>query len=340
MIIKKLLKQYYDIQVQKTYALEGGFRNQCYKVTTADNSYIFIIYKKERGIRDLIKNAHDVAIFLSQKHFPTRIPILTIKGKEYIRDEYEDGVHFCALYNFLSGETIQWEAYTRRHLKSMGKTLSDLHFTLKKFPKHRLQKSKIQRWSDATKKEVTEMKKYLEEVEPWIKRKLKVKLIWSKISNISKSILKQSEGSRKQEGILHYDFVRGNILFSKKIDKKLDIYPITGILDFEKVCMGPFIADIARTLAFLIIDCKYKDEITINKRFLVSGYERRGGNKLPFDVGNNPELEDLLCFFWLRDFWKFLVHNPYEFLYMNEHYIRTRDRLIQRRLMEKVKGDN
>jgi Ser/Thr protein kinase RdoA (MazF antagonist) len=114
--------------------------------------------------------------------------------------------------------------------------------------------------------------------------------------------------------------VRGNILFD-------DQARITGVLDFEKTAWGHPALDIARTLAFLLVDCKYKSEDKTRKYFLISGYNKRGPARTP---GSSPLLEKLITTFLLHDFYKFLRHNPYESLRNNEHFVRTRDLLVQR----------
>ncbi len=328
MNIKDILKQNYGFEVLKITKLDGGFRNSCFKIDCETESFVFIIYKAEKNIKSTIINAHFTTEYLSDNGFPVRVPIKTKSGEEVSEITWGGGRHFAALYNFLEGVTIPWEAYTRRHIKSIGKTLSDMHFYLRDvdIPDN----VRLPDWYLDTIKEVDLMKKYFKEVEPWIEKKLKVKLNWTKLIKLYDFIK-----SIKQQNfcILHYDFVRGNILFSRKLDKKLDIYPICGILDFEKVCVGPKIADIARTLAFLIIDCKYKDESTVRRRFLKSGYIKRGKSK--FSV-TKKELDNLIQYFWLRDFWKFLVHNPYEYLHMNEHYKRTIKSLINVNLVKDI----
>ncbi|MDD3648130.1 MAG: phosphotransferase [Candidatus Dojkabacteria bacterium] len=346
-LIKDVIKKNYNIDVEKVVRLEGGFRNDCFRIETRAQKYVFIIYKREKCVKTCIQNAHLVAGLLQKKGFSTRVLVKTILNDDVFKIRVFKEFHYCALYNYLEGLTIPWEAYTRRHLKSMGKTLSDMHHALQEIPmtkspvcrqagnyqlkiNNQFQITQLPNWTEITRKEIHEMRKYLEKVEPWIEKKLKVKLSRKKIEQVFKSTLKLSPpeaGPPLAEAILHYDFVRGNILFSNKLDKKLDIYPIVGILDFEKVCIGPVIADVARSLAFLIIDCKYKKEETVKKRFLISGYNRRGKNKLSLKYINSSLMMHLLSFFWLRDFWKFLEHNPYEYLYMNEHYVRTRDRL-------------
>ena len=115
------------------------------------------------------------------------------------------------------------------------------------------------------------------------------------------------------------DFVRGNILF--------DGSDITGILDFEKTAMGHNFVDIARTLAFLMVDCKFKTVDKVVKYFLYSGYHKRGQMK---DVGDKAILNQLIEMFLVYDFYKFLRHNPYESLHLNEHYVRTNHILDKR----------
>jgi hypothetical protein len=115
------------------------------------------------------------------------------------------------------------------------------------------------------------------------------------------------------------DFVRGNILFEGD--------EISGILDFEKTASGHTVMDISRTLAFLLVDCKYKTIDKVIKYFLYSGYQKRGKNK---DIGNDADRKILVEMFLFYDLYKFLLHNPYEFLQQNEHYVRTKDILIGR----------
>lgn len=328
--IKEFIKKCYCLDISKVRKLEGGFRNQCFKVDSDDKSYVLIIYKAEKGIRKLIDNAHSVASLLHSKGFPVRTNLKTKNKKDYIYKKISSIYHFIALYNFLEGVTIPWEAYTRRHLKSIGKTLSDMHYALKNSEVKEL-KGNLPKWELITAKEISSMKRYFKKVEPWIIKKLKLKLNWLNIDKTFKNLIKDTGTYPKN--IMHYDFVRGNILFSNRINKNFDIYPITGILDFEKVCVGPEITDIARTLAFLLVDCKFKDVITVCKRFLINGYIKRGKNKLDPNIFKTQEFNNSLIFFWLRDFWKFLEYNPYEYLHMNEHYKRTKKVLLDRKIL-------
>ena|SRR5579862_918408 len=131
------------------------------------------------------------------------------------------------------------------------------------------------------------------------------------------------------------DFVRGNILFTSS-----PTLEITGILDFEKAARGHPSFDIARTLAFLYVDCKYKEVDQVRRAFLLSGYHRYG--RTPYrpvtvrtTLGPYDLLETLIDIFLLYDFYKFLRHNPYESLSINEHFVRTCQLLAERQLVER-----
>ena len=128
---------------------------------------------------------------------------------------------------------------------------------------------------------------------------------------------------------LHMDFVRSNVLFAN------NSHEITGVLDFEKAVYGSPVFDIARTLAFLLVDCKYKTEAQVRKYFLQSGYNKYGrANFSPITVRISNRtldvLEEAINMFLFYDFYKFLRHNPYESLHANEHYIRTVNLLVSR----------
>jgi Ser/Thr protein kinase RdoA (MazF antagonist) len=128
---------------------------------------------------------------------------------------------------------------------------------------------------------------------------------------------------------LHMDFVRGNILFTGSKEKTR----LCGILDFEKTATGHPLCDIARTLAFLLVDC-HLPESKIRKYFLYSGYTKRGQavfrNLILKNARHTTMLEALVDLFLLHDFYKFLRHNPYEFLLQNHHFRRTQELLLKR----------
>ncbi|HEQ65254.1 MAG TPA: aminoglycoside phosphotransferase family protein [bacterium] len=154
------------------------------------------------------------------------------------------------------------------------------------------------------------MVNYLKNNASHISRKLGYRVDTDVLEGLLKSfqeILTDTDFGKTQ--LVHNDFVRGNILFSS--EKIGDIYPITGIIDFEKMLVGSPLIDVGRTLAFLHVDCKYKSVEEINRYFIDEGYGKISVNSV------------LLQVYWYIDFWKFLQSNPYESLNDNEHFIRT-----------------
>ena len=203
------------------------------------------------------------------------------------------------------------------HIKQLGAALSDMHYALKGLPQKDLPFV-----IDECRALLKRMEKYFdnEGVHDALAGKLGLAILDT--TRLRPALTASIELPAQA---LHMDFVRGNILF--------DSGPtVTGILDFEKTAWGPVVFDIARTLAFLIVDCKYKTEAKVRKYFLHSGYNKRGQAKFE----STALLEDLLNFFLLHDFYKFLRHNPYESLEQNEHFVRTRDFLLKRNIIART----
>ena len=180
------------------------------------------------------------------------------------------------------------------------------------------------------------MKRYFAEsgVQKALHSKLQVRPT-SEIFDTFEEILKVCEKLPNQQP-LHMDLVRGNIVFDTAGHYTIQDGPVavSGIIDFEKTAFGHPVFDLARTYAFLLVDCKYKTESKIYKYFFVSGYQKRGEQPLPVITYKNKDvLYELTNFFLVHDFYKFLRHNPYEYLAQNEHYVRTRDILMARGLL-------
>ncbi|HWZ65649.1 MAG TPA: phosphotransferase [Patescibacteria group bacterium] len=309
----------FELDARRILPVQKGYRNQSYAIKLSNDELAnLILYKIEPNILTTIANANAVSNFLADKGMSVRqtldsriVCLSTDKTKRY-----------GALYNYLPGQTIPWEAYTMRHIKLLGKTMSDMHALLAKFE------------GDLT--EIAfdslalnhRMQTYFTDPNVmgalWAKLNLKIRHTnFQPLLHICQKLPDQQA--------LHMDFVRGNVLF-ETVDNGLTI---SGILDFEKTGRGHVVFDIARTLAFLLVDCKYKDETKVRKYFLQSGYSKRGASPYAtLVVKQHDLLEDLLDFFLVHDFYKFLRHNPYEFLPQNEHFIRTRDLLLRRHILE------
>ncbi|HUD05538.1 MAG TPA: phosphotransferase [Candidatus Saccharimonadales bacterium] len=315
--IKHVLSKY-GIKYQEILLPEKGYRNTSYPIRISGDKIInIILYKDETDILDRVKNANKTGNFLALKGFPARNnysdKILRISNKKFIR--------YVSVYNYLPGKTIPWEAYTMERMKELGHSMADMHTSLKT-----LNTRYFPSVVDENLKLNELIAKYTSEsgVRRAIAKKLGVKIEsgdFTDALNAAKKLLDQQ--------VIHMDFVRGNILFEGNT--------ISGVLDFEKCGVGATTLDVARTLAFLLVDCKYKDEAKIRKYFLRSGYIKRGDRNLTDVRFKDKNLfDELVNFFVLHDFYKFLLHNPYEYLSLNEHFARTKNYLLKTGIIAKV----
>jgi Ser/Thr protein kinase RdoA (MazF antagonist) len=304
--------QRYGIADLAVAPLQKGYRSEVY---TAGNAVNLIIYKREPDSLAKLKNANHVGNYTATHGLPARQTaddrIMQLRAGSLVK--------YGALYGYLPGKTIPWEAYTKEHIKQLGGTMSTMHAVLKN-----LERQQLPLVTDEYQAICKRMQSYFKQ--PGVGKALQNKLGLGAPQTLSEQLqLLRLLSKLKGQQALHMDFVRGNILFDKDAN-------ITGILDFEKTAWGHVAFDIARTLAFLLVDCKYKDEVKVRKYFLLSGYNKRGQNLF----SSWKMLEALLDLFLVYDFYKFLRHNPYEFLEQNEHFIRTRDFLLKRNILTKT----
>ncbi len=354
-LVERILAAY-NLHAAQVLPPQKGYRNQSFPILLNDGQKInLILYKIEPGIVTRIKNANRVADYAATHGLPARRTF----RPNIIRLTNGAQEKFGCLYEYLPGDTIPWEAYTRAHLKVLGHTMGELHHVLQGV-------SVAPTVTDEYTSALMRMQRYFCDaaVQQAIRTKLQVTLPQTIFAN-NLRLLKICEKLPGQQ-TLHMDFVRGNILFQNSAvqapwpteppadwrhprqrrphprglnesagglvgqgavyEKNLHI---SGILDFEKTAHGHRLFDLARTLAFLLVDCKYKSEADIYRFFIESGYCTRGRMPRP----HAELLEALTNLFLLHDFYKFLRHNPYESLAHNEHYLRTRDLLIKKRLL-------
>jgi Ser/Thr protein kinase RdoA (MazF antagonist) len=312
------IAQLYGLDVLQIHPAQKGYRNRSFALALAQNNTAnLILYKREPDILPKIKNANRVSNFLASQGLPARHTL----HNQIIRASNNKTILYAGLYNYLPGSTIPWEGYTMGHIKLLGGMMSDLHAAVQALPQE--DEPYI---IDECRVLLARMEKYFADEGVHDAMAAKLELAILDITRLRPAL--NACMDLPGQHALHMDFVRGNILF----DGQGEDLRISGVLDFEKTAWGPPIFDIARTLAFLIIDCKYKDEAKVRKYFLHSGYNKRG--KSAFDP--NPLLESLIDFFLLHDFYKFLRHNPYQSLEQNEHFVRTRDFLLRRNLLSGV----
>jgi Ser/Thr protein kinase RdoA (MazF antagonist) len=300
----------YGIKYRHIFESQKGYRNEVWPILKVDGRMLNVtFFKREPRIINRINCADVASEYLASLGMPTRQRadqrILQLKSGDMVTN--------IGIYNYLPGKTIPWEAYTMLYIKLLGKTMSNMHANLSTMPHDNFPSV-----YDEYLQIITRMKLYFSELttREAIEQKLHIKINLKRL-NIYEKLLRKYQTLPGQQ-VLHMDFVRGNILF--------DNHSISGILDFEKTSVGHTVVDIARTLAFLLVDCKYKSTDKVYKYFLYSGYKKRGKNKdINYSVGLNQFIEMFLFY----DFYKFLLHNPYESLYLNEHYVRTRDILVK-----------
>jgi Ser/Thr protein kinase RdoA (MazF antagonist) len=304
--------RYFGVSYDDILPVQKGYRNEIYPVLQAGETKLQLtFYKSEEGIQERIERADTVANWAATKGLPAR----TRADERTLVLTSPNRTVYAGLYHYLPGATIPWEAYTKEYIKQLGKYMSDLHAALASFDTTG-QPSVIDESIDLLER----MVRYFDsrDVQEAMRQKLNVSVtIDTKLILATFRKLRQLPAQQ-----LHMDFVRGNVLFEDT--------EVTGILDFEKTAQGPVFFDVARTLAFLLVDCKYKTPSQVRKYFLVSGYEKRGAAQLP---SYSVTLEILVQFFLLHDFYKFLRHTPYESLKENEHFQRTLSILLEEHVL-------
>ncbi len=329
-LISRILSKY-GVAGGTISAPQSGYRNQIYRVQTAnDEELCVILYKNEPHIARQVLIANELADGLAAVGFPARRTF----DERLTLLKSATGTRYAGIYHYLPGQTIPWEAYTQDHIKALGKTMSDMHHLATGLHLTR----RLDDVVEIQKSIVGKMQQYFldRDVHRAMHDKLGLAVPESSLTSLATGLAAADLLGDRQA--LHMDFVRGNVLFREAADDDLSV-AVTGVLDFEKCAYGPVIFDIARTLAFLLIDCKYKTPRQVRKYFLRSGYGKRGTNRLSLPRINQGSqdidvLELLVDHFLLHDFYKFLRHNPYESLAKNEHFGRTRELLIERKIIE------
>lgn len=319
-LISEQILDKYGVKYAEILDVQKGYRNKSYPVRLQDGSLVNLIYfKQATDSLDKIKNADSVAGHASSY----KLPIRTRFDSRIIRltDDY-----YAGLYHYLPGQTIEWEAYTKKHIKLLGWSMAALHKAVKNYP------HPLPHVTDEYRQIFKRVDKYFKDqrVLDAIRRKLSVELQFDFLP-----IYQMLDGcnSLPDKQALHMDLVRGNVLFKKA--EKADPYAIgdmamSGIIDLEKVAYGHPLFDIARTTAFLLVDCP-KPKHKIYKYLLDSGYRKRGQiNLQPVIIDGKDLLEELITMFLIYDFYKFLRQNPYQSLKDNFHYTQTTKALLER----------
>ncbi|HEY6736563.1 MAG TPA: phosphotransferase [Candidatus Saccharimonadia bacterium] len=323
----------YGLQPITVAAPQRGYRNHSYALSLADGRQLNLIqYKRDADITSRIRRANQVGAWAAQAGLPARTPadprILQAKGR---------ATTYFSLYNYLPGTTIPWEAYTQRHLKLLGLSLGRLHHALRQLP----QPNSIQQHltADELNQQLRLLSSYFNHTPVLSALAGKLRLTVNHSWLEQQATVLQAVSQLPHQQPLHLDFVRSNLLFAPARPSdplQYEGLALTGILDFEKVAWGHPGLDQARTLAFLLVDCRYKTPRQIRKYFLESGYRKRGGGMIARESRTeSPKLllTELVDYYLFYDFYKFLRHNPYESLPSNQHFRRTVTLLISRQIL-------
>ncbi len=305
----------YNLDYLRILPSQKGYRNEIHPVELKNLATVQLtFFKNEPGILKRVERADKVSEFIASCGLPTRVRF----DKKTIQLSSQSRHIYAGLYTYLPGNTIAWESYSKTHIKLLGQTMSDMHAILA-----RQEFTNQPHVIDECRSLLGRMDNYFSSNDVKMAMLKKLSIAIDVDSQKYQRLLDGCDGlPGKQQ--LHMDFVRGNILFAPVSNGnkcQLGNLAITGILDFEKTAVGLPVFDVARTLAFLLVDCKNKTPDQVWRYFLYSGYQKRGAAKLMY---NNLLLQQLVEFFLLHDIYKFLRHNPYESLNENEHFIRTK----------------
>ena len=311
----------YKLTLDTVLARQSGYRNKSHIVKLEDSSKLnLIVYKSEPGIVERIKKVNRLSTSLANSKLPIRIPL----SNKIIEIKSAKTVHYASIYNYLGGDTIEWEAYSMKHIKLLGWTLAEFHNQTANYV------GTLPDISTENYQIIDRMSRYFtrQTIEDASLQKLKIRLTVD-FDDLRKLVGELDQINARQP--LHLDFVRGNILFDKSSEHhsyKIGSIAVSGIIDLEKASFGHPVWDVGRTLAFLIVDCP-KSTAKLFKYFVQSGYQKRGERH-----GDLPHLEQVIEFYLLYDLYKFLRDNPYEDLGQNHHYKQTRDELAMRNMLQ------
>lgn len=326
-----------DGVIQRAYAAFGfpdvsvgaaltGYRTTLYPATTqAGQRLNLLVHKREAGIVERIKRTQRIESALQDAGLPVR----QHPDSRILRLNFGEQARYVTICSYLTGETIPWEAYTKKHIKLLGWALAAQHQAMKE-----LDTAAFPSVYDEYRRHISDIERYV--ASPAVARALRDKLGLSIDSSVFEQMRQyiDLQSSKPGQQLLHMDFVRGNVLFATGGASGFTIgdVSLSGVIDFEKAAVGRVSFDMARTFAFLLADCSAKTEAQLRRYFIDSGYVKRGGGVMPAAI----ELEPAIDLHLLHDLHAFLRHNPYESLHENYHFTRTRDILVDRKMVQYV----
>lgn len=321
-VVEKIVEAY-GLNAAHIATGQKGYRNQSHQVTLANGQVVNVVcFKREPGILQVVARADRVAGRAAAAGLPVRT-----RYDQRLLKLHDNAL--AGVYHYLPGSTIAWEGYTKKHLKLLGWAMADLHTALGDLPPNG------DAVSETLRQQLQRMQRYF--AQPGVAAALRAKLhlrppvpqLFGRYEQLLASM-----AALPGQHYLHMDMVRGNVLFAPATpgDRwRVESLALSGVIDFEKASYGVAECDLARTLAFLLVDCPKPPAQTLHY-FLNSGYQKRGRKTLH----NQQLIAPLVRLFLLHDFYKFLRHTPYESLHTNHHYQRTRDVLLKYGMIQTV----
>ncbi|EKD49417.1 MAG: hypothetical protein ACD_63C00149G0003 [uncultured bacterium] len=215
-----------DVSVKQ---LGGGIDKLCFQVHTSKKDYILAFSKKipsEKKLQMLL----ELGDFLKEKSFCISRFVKTSSGKPLA---YKHRGYFIGVYSYVHGESILWQAYSSKKIKSAVSYLYFFHKSSRSF-QDKNSCARILR-------SVADLKAKIEEFKsPFFK--IEKKRACEILSELYDAVAERED----ELTVLHGDYGRGNIIFEKE--------KVTGMIDFESVCLGHPVFDVGHFLGTLLVD--------------------------------------------------------------------------------------
>lgn len=128
--VKRILKDYYDLNITDVLPQQGGWASLAYKVSNKQQSYFLKVYEKSRAstpkLTARINQTIPIMVWLMENSSlkgKIPIPFPTCHGEYQCEDE--SGVYL--LYDYIEGETIGDQACTDSQVHQLAEIIAELH---------------------------------------------------------------------------------------------------------------------------------------------------------------------------------------------------------------------
>ncbi|RNB78574.1 aminoglycoside phosphotransferase family protein [Brevibacillus panacihumi] len=134
---KKLLKDYYHVDITSMSSQQGGWASLAYKVSSNQKSYFLKVYEKKRAstakLTALIDKYVPIMVWLvHNSKLKGKIPVpLVTRGGEY-KCEDEHGIYM--IYDYIEGYTIGDQDVTEDQVRQLSEIIAELHLYSEDIP--------------------------------------------------------------------------------------------------------------------------------------------------------------------------------------------------------------